>query len=291
MKLIRFAILTSLIEALFSTCQSVWLRRIYTLEASMSLLSKLFFPFVRNVQKSASDYGGHCTWQFSQMRDPVASIIATNPGSADGICEMLSAKWLEGHANDAHIANWIMSGDAIDASKVRYLMQLFLIGTTMNRSAIIGHAVRGGTIDQDEASKRWLAAKGIIRRNGVIPMTFMDGSTQSIGLGAVKGNTGRAGANRSIHAGNLANAIARDLYNGNGHYVMIGIYGPGGGHAMAAWIANDVAFFDPNFGEFYFANKADFIRWLPTYFKKSLYCLPKVGLCERYETFVYSKRV
>ncbi|EDZ42856.1 conserved hypothetical protein [Rhodobacteraceae bacterium HTCC2083] len=126
----------------------------------MSLLSKLLYPFVRNVQKSATDFGGHCTWQFSQMRDPVASIIATNPGSAEGICEMLSAKWLEGHANDAHIANWIMSGDAIDASKVRYLMQLLLIGTTVNRSAIIGHAVRGGTIDQDEASKRWLAAKG-----------------------------------------------------------------------------------------------------------------------------------
>ncbi len=72
---------------------------------------------------------------------------------------------------------------------------------------------------------------------------------------------------------------------------MIGIYGPGGGRAMAAWIANDVAFFDPNFGEFYFVDKANFLQWLPTYFKKSLYSLPKVGLCERYETFVYAKRV
>ncbi|WP_293450688.1 YopT-type cysteine protease domain-containing protein [Planktotalea sp.] len=173
----------------------------------MSLLSKLLYPFVRNVQNSATNFGGRCAWQFSQMRDPVASIIATNPGAADGICEMLSAKWLEGHANDNHIANWIMSGDSIDASKVRYLMQLFLIGTTMNRSAIIRHAVPGGKVDQDEASRLWLDAKGIIRRNGVIPKNFKDGSKQSVKLGTVKGNTGRAGGNRGVPAGNLANRL------------------------------------------------------------------------------------
>lgn len=62
----------------------------------------------------------------------------------------------------------------------------------------------------------------------------------------------------------------------------------------AKWLeghANDVTFFDPNYGEFYFPRKADFIRWFPVFFKKSLYALPILGLCERYETRFYAKRV
>ena len=38
---------------------------------------------------------------------------------------------------------------------------------------------------------------------------------------------------------------------------MISFKGTGGGHVVAAWVAQDVAFFDSNFGDFWFAKKAD----------------------------------
>ena len=52
---------------------------------------------------------------------------------------------------------------------------------------------------------------------------------------------------------------------------------------MAAWVGADVAFFDPNFGEFWFENRQDFINWFPAFFSKSCYSWPKLGLCERFE--------
>ena len=151
--------------------------------------------------------------------------------------------------------------------------------------------MRGGTVDQTEATRRWLMHKGIIRRNGIIPITFQNAPSQTIALGTTLGTEPRNGGNRSAHAGNLGAAIAGNLHYGNGHYAMIGIYGPGGAHAMAAWIANDVAFFDPNFGEFYFSDKDAFISWFPTFFRRSGYSWPWVGLCEDYETLFYAKKI
>ena len=58
---------------------------------------------------------------------------------------------------------------------------------------------------------------------------------------------------------------------------------------MAAWVAQDVAFFDPNFGEFWFERSADFVAWLPTFWQKSFYSNPAVGLSNRYEVMNYAK--
>ena len=256
-----------------------------------SIMAKFLYPLIRNVQTSAGSHSGFCTWQFSQMQDPVASLIAAYPSSADGICEMLAAKWIEGHANDEHIAVWITKGDSIDANKIRYLMQLFSIGTDMGPSAIVGQVNRGEGPNQDQATDNWLAAKGIVRRHGIVPVPLLGGGRATVPLGTHRRGTDREGGSRSVHATNVAQAIAKNLHNGNGHYVKIGLHGNGGAHAMAAWIANDAAFFDPNFGEFYFPRKADFIAWFPGFMRRSLYTLPMFGLCEQYETCFYGKRV
>lgn len=260
----------------------------------MPLISKLLYPVIRSVRNSAANFGGHCTWEFSQTQDPVASLMAVNPDSAKGICQMLATKWLEGHANDDHIANWIMtSGGQIDASKVRYIMQLFIIGLKMNPTAVEGNVVAGDASNQRSATHCWLQHKGIIRRHGIVPIQILHGPLQTIPLGTSTDtkNSGRAGGSRSGHAARIATAIANDIQNGSGHYAIIEISGPREGHAMAAWISNDVTFFDPNFGEFYFSDKADFIRWFPTFFRKSFYYLPIFGLCERYATIFYAKSV
>ncbi len=89
--------------------------------------------FVAQVQSSATECGGYCTWSFSQLTEPVASILAGHPDAAvTGLCEMLSARWIERHANGSSLVSWLSSASGgIDRSKVRQLMQLTIIGNTM----------------------------------------------------------------------------------------------------------------------------------------------------------------
>lgn len=252
-----------------------------------NFIGALMTPIINGVRNSVSRNNGFCTWQFSQIKDPVATIIGKNNITKDGICEMLSAKWIECHAKDDHLANWLKSSNSsIDSSKIRQLMQLFIIGSEMNRQAIIGNPQPRGRIDQTQATINWLQAKGILQRRTVRPIQFQNHAPENIPYTA---GDRRSGGGRAIHATNLGNAIANTLNNGTGSYRTIGIWGPGGGHAIAAWVGEDATLFDPNFGEFWFENKADFIDWFPTFFKKSCYSLPKIGLCERYEVMDFAK--
>jgi hypothetical protein len=228
-------------------------------------------PIINSVRNSASSNNGNLTWAFSQIKDPVASIIGKDKISQDGVCEMLSAKWIECHAKDGHLGQWLQgSGQEIDPSKIRQLMQLFIIGNTMNRSAMVGRPDSLVPPDQTAATVLWLKEKGLVRRTSIASPDF----NSSTGT--------RDGARRKVHASSICAAVTSN-WNALGTYRTIGIWGPNGGHAMAAWVAQDVAFFDPNFGEFWFEKKADFIKWFPKFFEKSCYSLPKVGLCERYE--------
>lgn len=242
-----------------------------------NIMGVLLTPVINSVRKSADSFNGRCTWKFSQIQDPVATLIGKEKLTKDGICEMLAAKWIECHAKDDHLANWLQGrGKEIDPSKIRQLMQLFIIGSEMSPGAIIGSTKTRQEADQTQATKNWLRAKGLIERNG----------------GKFRFEQSRGGGgSRSGHAADLAQAVAMSLLNGTGSYRTIGIWGSGGGHAMAAWVAQDVAFFDPNFGEFWFERRQDFIRWFPTFFSKSLYSMPKVGLCTKYEIMDFAMSV
>jgi YopT peptidase len=51
---------------------------------------------------------------------------------------------------------------------------------------------------------------------------------------------------------------------------MIAIMG-NGGHAMAAYVGSDVAFFDPNFGEFWFPTQRKFYDFFLNFWRTSGY--------------------
>lgn len=252
-----------------------------------NMMGAVLTPVIAVVRSSAEKYGGQCVWEFSQIKDPVAGIIGRDKVTKDGICEMLSAKWIECHAQDSSLSAWLANGgQAIDASRIRSLMQLFIIGETMNPGAMVGNADKLLGSDQTRATKRWLEAKGIMQRRSIKPMAFLSGPVN------VPNTT--TGARGTGSRRNMAQALATDLAsswrNGSGSYRTIGIWGPGGGHAMAAWVAQDVAFFDPNFGEFWFERAQDFIRWFPVFWRRALYEMPIVGLSSRYELMDYSPR-
>lgn len=251
------------------------------------LVSKAIGAYVRFVQASASSKGGQCTWAFSQCTNPVATLIAGLPVTEDGICEMLSAKWVDEHAHEGHLATWLANGGkTIDPSKIRLLMQLFAIGTDMSASRMVEDARqpagpggkvqyrpihRGGT-DQTKATRNFLLSRGLIRRG--------DGWTKGWGAG-----DDGAGAKIKLE---LARQLV-DSKGGTGSYRMIGVWGKGGAHAMAAYVGlHDIAFFDPNFGEFWFESKQQFVPWFTETFFPRAHYTSQLG--QRFELHDYALR-
>jgi len=230
---------------------------------------------VNGVQASAKQFQGYCTWPFSQVVSPVKNLICSYPDTSGGICEMLAAKWLEQHAKGGSIVNWISSsGDVteVDNNKVRQLMQLFAVGTTMRSGAMVGKP-QTGRVNQDLATETWLRSQGVIKRRqltGGVPLLGGGYYHPSRGASAQPGRQ------------DFSTAIARDIIQSKGSYKIIGINGPQFSHAMAAWSDEDVSFFDPNFGEYWFARPQDFVSWLPNFWYSAGYDMPVLGLNSGY---------
>jgi YopT peptidase len=234
---------------------------------------------VARVRQTALAAGGHVTWRFSQVENPVRSLICGHGDTSGGICEIASAKWLECHAKGDHVSTWLEKDGVIDPNKIRQLMQIFAIGTTMHPDRMRGGS-GGGADDQNRATEVWLATKGIIRKSSIVGVPFLHQGIQHVPTGS---NATRGNRQRRV----LARALAEEIVRGFGTYKMIGMTGTHFAHACAAWSERDVAFFDPNFGEFWFDTREKFVNWFPTFWHTAGYGTPKIGLSESYETWEY----
>ena len=67
-----------------------------------------------------------------------------------------------------------------------------------------------------------------------------------------------------------------DAHN-DGSYRLLYLYGARS-HACGAWVAQDVLFFDANYGEFWFPTKEAFQSWFFQFWHASMY----PGLCDTY---------
>ena len=245
--------------------------------------------FIKKVRKTANKFNGSCTWHFSQMENPVAGIIETHPESRGGICQMLAARWIERHAHNSSLASWLSTSGSIgkndiNPSKIRQLMQQFIATTTLKSGLMTEN--NSGKVNQDISTNLWLESHGIMQCRNI----------KFSGAGQFKFNQvqKRIGFREDMSKRDFARDIAinlqRDLQNCHyGNYALISILGFHG-HAMAAWVAQDACFFDPNFGEFYFSDKKAFINWFPFFFLSSHYSFPFFGMAERSETFLYAPR-
>lgn len=159
---------------------------------------------------------------------------------------MLSTRWIERHALSRSLANWLScdSSGGIDPSKIRQLMQLFIAGSTLKSGLM--YERRAGPVDQTSATLLWLHKNGILQcqtmtldQSGAVQFSVPD---HRRGM--------RDGQSKRNFATEIAVNIQRDLRTCHGNYALIGIYGKEG-HAMAAWVGQEVCFFDPNYGEFF----------------------------------------
>ncbi|MBO9480946.1 MULTISPECIES: YopT-type cysteine protease domain-containing protein [Gammaproteobacteria] len=243
--------------------------------------------FIKRVRKTVSKFNGSCTWHFSQVENPVAGIIGSLPESRRGICEMLAARWIERHAHNSSLASWLSTSGSIEKndinpSKIRQIMQQFIVTYTLKSGLILES--NSGDVNQESSIDLWLGRHGILQLRNINyswagRYKFNEEQTRS---------DIRENMSKGDYARDIAINVQRDLHNCHyGNYALIRIFGFSG-HAMAAWIAQDACFFDPNFGEFYFSDKNTFINWFPYFFLASPYSLPIVGLSEWYENCFYA---
>lgn len=218
----------------------------------MGLSQFIVQQYIKHLGRSAERKGGHQTASYSQCLEPVNSMIGRHKTSREGICEATSARWIVLHARGSSLFNWIYKSDGkINPAAIVNLAINQIEGETRERG-------QSGQTDQDWFSEMYLWSHGIARRNGLIPQN----------------NYGYLNPVRSLtegdkSAGDVGEQLAHALVAPplvTGYYVMIGIHGKSGGHCMAAFVGQDVCFFDPNFGEYWFPKRADFVRWFTSHF-------------------------
>jgi YopT peptidase len=228
------------------------------------------------VQRSVTKHGGHCTYAFTQCAPPVSTFIAQDSSTSGGVCESMSAHWIYYHAIGDSLWNWLIVDGQVSLPKLQYHIMV------LQSQGILG--------DQDAATERWLRTKGMHRRQS----SFTVMQSRQMG-GTFVGFTGgqapklQSGTTRTLNCAELARAILHDDTGGAGCYKKLWLAGKAGEHVMAIWVAQDVMFFDANFGEFYFESRAGFYNWFTkSFWKTSLY---NVGLSGRFELRPYAKAV
>lgn len=231
---------------------------------------------VSRIQKSPTKYGGHCTFPFSQGINPVAGMIGKSKITKGGICQALSEMWVVFHAHDESLWNWLYTGSQINSSALANVAYNFKYGSVKE----------GGDWnaldDQDRNSDMWFLQYGIRRRTGAVmgkSNMSIDGKLQKVNVANRSlvdekrtGGMSRCGLGKNLARDLVSGSMVKNRGLGDGTYRMIGIYGGDGSHCMCAYVGQDVAFFDPNFGEYWFEKRADFERWFGEYFwPKSFY--------------------
>jgi len=181
---------------------------------------------LNNVQQLADNFQGHCTWDFSQGF-PLHFIQAP---TGNGICMGLSCHWIKYHALDDSLVTHL---GAYRIPNTRTFIpfnhnEYQRISQWQNNLATFP--------DWRMGYQNWFRNQGIgIHSSTRIPM-----------------NSG---------------ALKTELERIQGGHVLIILDGQraNGSHAISAYIGQngeDVCFFDPNYGEYWFQNRNDFFFFL-----------------------------
>lgn len=193
---------------------------------------------------------------YSQDLPDTDSVIRLLPETDPGICQALAAKWIAQHANGSSLWNWLFKPgtQTVNKGAVTQLMLQFIDSTARHgplANPTNRDIVPGVRDFQEIATDRYLRLYRVIQRR--IANTAFMGTLQ---------NRIRTGLNGFP----LAYRLHENFLNSRGgSYALVSVIGPDGGHALAAWVGEDIAFFDPNFGEFWFPTHQNFQRWFVRY--------------------------
>lgn len=229
---------------------------------------------------------------FSQSDEPVRSWIGGVDATAGGICQALSARWMIEHCNDSSLWKWLdyrRSGAgvvSVDRARIGDLMVAAAeFGDSSGKFANPQYKLTLDTFDalkpqlgdlqhQDFITSKYLKLYGgLIRRT--LPAAVVQ-QERSLGLSP----SGYMGFIMALRLNR------RTLLSPGGSYALIGVksHRRRSGHTMAAFIGQDVSFFDPNYGEFYFpptggvTHNQPFVDWFTNFWATT-------GYSQRYDSF------
>ncbi|WP_172621072.1 YopT-type cysteine protease domain-containing protein [Microbulbifer sp. GL-2] len=225
------------------------------------------------VQQSVLNSNGVIVKRFSQCFDPVKAQITIHEDTAGGVCESLSAFWMKYHSEDGTLWSWLCPNDNLSEQHLFHVM-------TLQQAGVQGN--------QDMITEAWLGEQNLypVSQN-VSGGAFPDGRGGRM-IHAVHNPRRVNGQSGMFSPSALAREIIRDLTGGAGCYKKIGLSGTFAGHTMSAWVAQDISFFDPNFGEFWFESRAAFFNWFTqSFWYKSMYA---AGLSGGYSIRSYARR-
>lgn len=198
------------------------------------------------MQMAAIQCGGACTKKFNQGSDDRTKGVGywyhqrkkANGSRWGGVCKALSIYWIATHAQEDDFWGWLFSNkgwaDALNATEILDLHGEYGSG-------------RGG-LSKDNWTLKILQNFGLVEKRGMANGASLTAA----------GNAGSSYQTLSI----LAQAIAPNYRRGSDCYKQLSIHSSsGGGHAVAAWVAEDVLFFDPNYGEYWFETPRQFRTW------------------------------
>ncbi len=209
--------------------------------------------WVNSIAQTATANGGTVVMKYSQSLPPTSTLIGMFGATKGGICQALTNKWIAEHAAGGSLWNWLCSSSGqVQPSKISNLMMNFIDSASMSAP--------GGIDRQKLISEKYLFQYGVIRRTDIVSgeRLYLEGM-------------GNLAPNPAYGATVAKAVVGQGLKNSGGCYRMISFKGTGGGHVVAAWVAEDVAFFDSNFGEFWFEKPANFAKWFPMFWQKAGY--------------------
>jgi YopT peptidase len=214
---------------------------------SISLNEIIFYD---RVFASAKAHGGVCVKQFSQGLPPVSGLIGRNADTKNGVCMALVNKWVAEHANGGSLWTWLLDrGGRPDSGKIVNVMINFL--DTLKGG--------GGATTQWRNSEKYLKQYNVVRRLDVVSAGPKDWTYDFGKPGPAVGDA----CARWL--------IGHDAKSNAGYYRSFCFMGSGGGHITTMWLAQDVCFFDPNFGEYWFEKRSDFAKWFRVFWQISGY--------------------
>ena len=216
----------------------------------------LKFSQVKRAYEACLQFGGRPVMGFGQGQWLVRE--AWKPYyTGTGICQALVNYWIADHAADSSLwARLFSSAGVFQPANIVEIAQ---------QQGLFGKADEHGTntkVLQKLRSENFLKSKGLLRRNDIV-------SGQAI----LTTGGERNGTNDPTRGWRIGQEIAyKGMKNAYlGCYRMISLTSDTISHVTCAWVGQDVAFFDPNYGEFYFEDKDDFVQWMSVFWMTDTY--------------------
>jgi YopT peptidase len=191
---------------------------------------------------------------FTQSREPMLSFCKRYSNTSGGICEALVARWIGDHANDVSLWDELLSYTTHSGTRT-YSIKIDVINEITTQQHL-------GSWNQDQRAhtESYLRSRSVLLRRSIV------------GGHASQTSSVQWRANAHTIGAEIAQIMSNRSSSGEGFYAMLAVKRDGGGHVMGAFIgsgsAKDVAFFDPNYGDFWFKKKAIFGQFLPHYIQR-----------------------